>query len=239
MLAAAVFAIIQATGPSEVLPIDARMAEYEAAMPELERIEALTEAEIGSLGPMESGWATSGISGAAAIDARRGNVAEHVLGEWERGGHGVVTSGDRPLRVPQDLHRYTVREYDGSIDYHAYHRLSPGVVIHTFGSVIRIGNAGCQQYQGIELISREAWRNWSPRTALSAFGTARATRDDARTYCTIFRPVDNGRFLQLAYTPEGRPYIALNEDGQAFVVTSHAEAAARIFGTESSPATTD
>ena len=191
MLAAAVFAIIQATGATEVLPIDARMAAYEAAIPELEEIQARTEEEIGRLGPMESGWATSGISAASAITARRGNAAQHVLGEWEKGGHGVVTSGDRPLRVPQGLHRYTVREYDGSVDYHTYHRLSPDIVIHTFGSVIKIGNAECQQTQGIELISREAWRNWSPRGALIAFSIARATRDDSRTYCIIFRPIDN------------------------------------------------
>jgi len=239
MIAAAVFAILQATGAAEALPIDARMAAYEAAIPRLREIEVRTEGEIGRLGPPEADWATSGLSAASAIAARRGDTARHVLGEWERGGHGVAIRGGRPLAVPQDVHRYSVRGYDGPVDYHSYHRLSPGIAIHMFGPMTRIGNADCQRYQGIELISRDAWRAWSPEAALVAFSIARATRDDSRTYCIIYRPVENGRFLQVAFTPDGRPYITLNEDGQAFVMTSRAEAAARIFGTERPSRTTD
>lgn len=142
-----------------------------------------------------------------------------------------MTPGDRPLAVPQDLRRYSVRDYAGPVDYHAYNRLSPGIVVHSFGSATRIGNAECHRYEGIELISRHAWRNWPQEEAVIAFSIARASRDDSRTYCIVYRPVDNGRFRQLSYTPEGRPYVSLNEDDQAFVVTPHAEAAARIFET--------
>jgi hypothetical protein len=239
MFAAAVFAILLATAPSEPLPIDARMAEYEAAMPRLAEVEALTEEEIGRLGPPESGWATSGLSAASAIAAARGNAEQHVLGEWDKGGHGVTAPGDRPLAVPQGQHRYAVRDYDGAVDYHAYHRLPSGIVIHSFGRATRIGNAECRPTQGIELIARDPWRRWSEETALLAFAIARATRDDPRTYCLLYRPAENGRFVQLAYASDGRPYTAINEDGQAFVMTSRAEAAARIFGTEGSPRTTE
>lgn len=238
MLAAAVFAILQATAPSEPLPIDARMAEYEAAIPRLAEVEASTEEEIGRMGPPESGWATSGLSAASAI-AGRGNAAQQVLGEWERGVHSVRTTGEGPLAVPQELHRYSVRAYEGSVDYHAYYRLESGIVIHSFGTLRRIGNAECAQKQGMELIAREAWRNWPEEAAFLAFAITRATRDDPRVYCILYRPAGSGRYVQRSYTPEGRPYTAINEDGQAFVITSRAEAAARIFGTEGSPRTTE
>lgn len=233
MTVAVAFAIIQAAGAIEALPVDA----YEAAVPELREIEARTEEEIGRLGPTEPGWATSGMSAESAIAAGTGSATEHVLGEWEAGGHGVTIPGDRPLIIPQDLRRYSVREYHGSVDYHTYHRPLPGIVIHTFGTVTRIGNAQCQHTKGIELISRQEWQDWSPPTALTAFSLARLTRDDSRTYCTIFRPAGNGRFSQLAYTPEGQPYVAANEGAQTFVPTSHAEAGARIFGTGDPPTT--
>jgi hypothetical protein len=169
------------------------------------------------------------MTAASAITAGMGSAAEHVLGEWEVGGHGVVVPSDRPLAIPEGLHRYSVREYSGPVDYHTYHRAVPGIVFHTFGTVRRIGNAECQSVKGIEIISRESWRDWSPEAALNAFSAARATRDDPRTYCIVYRPAGSNRFQQLAYTPDGEPYIAVNEDAQQFVVTSRTEAIARIL----------
>lgn len=54
------------------------------------------------------------------------------------------------------------------------------------------------------------------------------TRDDRRTYCILYGPVDGSRYAQLSYTPEGEPYSG-NEDPQTFVVTSRAEAVSRLF----------
>lgn len=62
MLTATLLAIVQATGAAEALPVDERMAAYEAAMPRLREVEARVEADIGRLGPAESGWAASGLS---------------------------------------------------------------------------------------------------------------------------------------------------------------------------------
>lgn len=214
---------------TELLPIDAVMEAYEAAIPNLKAITAKTETEIGKVGPAEPKWETLGISAAAALIAGRGTVDQHVLGEWEKGGHGVTIEGDRPLEVPQKLNRYLVREYRGSIDYHTYHRNPGGTVIHTFGSATALGHSRCTRSQGIELISATAWREWSGETALMAFGMAQMTRDDTRTYCMIYRPVANGRFAQLAFTPEGQPYLSAHEDSQAFTVTPRTEAIARMF----------
>lgn len=181
------------------------------------------------MGPTEPDWETSGISAESAIAAGRGSAAEHVLGEWEVGGHGVVVPGDRALAIPEELRRYSVREYSGQVDYHTYHRAAPGIVLHTVGTVRRIGNAECQTTEGVEIISRESWQDWSSETAFAVFAAARMTRDDSRTYCIIYHPVESNRFSQLAYTPDGEPYIAVNEDGQTFIVTSRAEATSQIF----------
>jgi hypothetical protein len=235
MIAIAAFALLTLAEPPEALPVDARMAEFEAAMPWLRRIEERAEAEIWQLGPAEPGWTTSGLSPEAAIAARGGKVEEHVLGEWLRGGHGVSVAGDHPLTVPPGLHRYLVRGYEGPVDYHSYHRITPGVVIHTFGAATRIGNAHCQRSQGVELIAQEAWRSWPTETAILAFAVARITRDDPRTYCILYRLTGGGRVSQLAYTSEGRPYLTANQDPETFAITPRAEAAERMFSAANRP----
>ena len=174
------------------------MARFEAAVPELRAIQARAEEDIGRLGPPEPSWATTGLSPEATIAAGSGTVDEHVLGEWEQGGHGVSIAGDRPLGAPARAHRYTVRGYEGPIGYHNYHRVAPGLVIHMFGAATRIGNAECQRSQGIELIAHEDWRSWSARKTLQGFGMARATRDDPRTYCMLYRPAAGGGFAQVS-----------------------------------------
>jgi hypothetical protein len=223
------FALVQAAGAVEPLPLDERMAEYEALFPDLRQVEARIEAEIGRLGPVEPGWEMSGLTPQAAISAQAGNEADHVLGEWEVGGHGVVIPGDRPLALPEGHRRYSIREYGGRVDYHIYHRAVPGIVFHTVGIVRRIGNAECLTTLGMEIVSREAWQDWPEEAAFTAFAAARMTRDDRRTYCMIYRAAGSDRFEQLAYTPEGRPYLVGIDDGQRFVVTPRAVAATRIF----------
>lgn len=238
MIVAVALAMLQAAGAVETLPIDERMAAHEAAVPGLRAAEARVEEQIGRLGIAEPGWDRSGVSAASAIAGRGDSADDDVLGEWEVGGHGVVIAGDRPLAVPRELRRYSVRDHGGPVDFHTYHRLLPDVIIHSFGPVTRIGNAECHHARGIELISRQAWRDWPEPTQIIAFAVARLARDDRRTYCMIYRPVANGRYSQLAYAPDGRPYIVANEDPQAFVVTRRAEAGARIFAT-TAPVATD
>lgn len=231
-ISAIVLSILQATASVEPLPVDEQMAAYEAAYPGLADDLAEVDADIDRLGPAEAGWSASGDSVASAIAARHGDPGQHVLGEWVEGGHGVASPGDRPLGAPSGFRRYSVRNHDGPVDFHYYHRLVPGIVIHTFGSVSRVGNAACSRRQGIELISRDRWQDWSPQDALIAFGVARATRDDSRTYCMIYSPTDDGGFRQLAYTPEGRPFLLANEDAQVFTVTTRAEAIRRMFAAD-------
>jgi hypothetical protein len=226
---AVTLALLQVAGAVEALPIDERMAAYEAVVPELRENSARIESDIGRLGRREPGWETSGMSAESAITAGTGSVAEDVLGEWEIGGHGVVLPVERPLAIPQGLRRYSVRDYSGPVDYHTYHRAEAGIVFHTFGTVRRIGNAECQTPEGIEIISRGAWRDWPTEIAIAVFSAARMTRDDPRTYCIIYRAGGSNRFSQLAYTPGGEPYITVNEGAQTFVVTSRAEATSRIF----------
>ena len=226
---AVAFLLAQALEAGEPLPVDEALAAYETVVPELRSHEARINAETGTLGAAEPDFGRSGMTPEAAITAGSGNVADHVLGEWEVGGHGVVIPGDRPFEIPATLYRYSVRQYSGPIDYHTYHRAERGIVFHTFGTIQRIGNAECQTTRGISVISREAWRDWPAQTAVALFSAARMTRDDSRTYCILYRPTENGRFSQLAYTPEGEPYVSTNQDAQAFVVTSRVEAISRIF----------
>lgn len=221
--------LLQVAGEAETLPIDERMAVYEAVIPGLRGRAAQIEADIGRLGPVEPGWEMSGLTTESAISAGPGGVESHVLGEWEVGGHGVVVSGDRPLATPEGLHRYSVREYSGPVDYHTYHRSERGIVFHSFGTVRRIGNAECQASLGIEILSQASWQDWPIETAISVFSTARMTRDDPRTYCVVYNPIEGNRFAQMAYTPAGEPYISVNEDAQAFAVTSRADATSRLF----------
>ena len=69
-----------------------------------------------------------------------------------------------------------------------------------------------------------------PQDALAAFGVARATRDERRTYCTLYRPTGEGRFRQVAYSPDGQPFVELNGDGEEFTLTSRAGGSrGRIF----------
>ncbi|WP_166039476.1 hypothetical protein [Sphingosinicella sp. YJ22] len=222
-------AILGLGDPPETLPIDAAMAELEAAFSRLRDYQAEAEEDIARLGPVEPGWATSGTSAAAVIEGANGSVLQHVLGEWEKGGHGVTVAGDHPLNVPTGWNRYIVRAYSGPIDHHAYFRISPDLVIHTYGSGTRIGNAICRSTQGVELVSRELWRSWSPETRVMAFGMARATRDDRHTYCSVFRGSGDGQYIHLTYTPEGRPFLLPLEEPQPLVITERADAAARIF----------
>ena len=224
----AALALVQAAGAVEPLPIDDVMAAYEAVLPGLRERETRIDAEIGAVGSVEPGWERSGISAESALIAGKGNAAEHLLGEWEVGGHGVAIPGDRPLVIDEKLRRYSVRSYSGPVDYHTYHRAASGIVFHTLGTVRRIGNAECQTTEGVELISRVPWQDWPAETALMVFSTARMTRDDRRTYCIIYGPVDGNRYAQLSYTPKGEPYSG-NEDPQTFVVTSRAEAVSRLF----------
>lgn len=222
-------ALVQAAGAVEPLPVDEMLAAYDAVLPELREREIRIDAEIGAVGRIEPGWEGSGISAESALTAGKGNAAEHLLGEWEVGGHGVAIPGDRPLVIDEKLRRYSVRGYSGPVDYHTYHRAAPGIVFHTLGSARRIGNAECQTTEGVEVISRVPWQDWPAETALKVFSAARMTRDDRRTYCIIYDPLEDSRYAQLAYTPEGEPYVAVNEDPQTFVVSSRAEAVSRLF----------
>ena len=235
MLAAMVLSILQAAAPVEVLPVDAQMAAYEAAFPRLADSDAEFQAHIGRLGPAEAGWSTSGVSVASAIATRQGDPEQYVLGEWAEGGHNVAAPGDRPLRAPSNFRRYSVREHDGPVDFHFYHRLAPGLVLHSFGAVRSAGNAACSRSQGIELISRGRWQDWPEEIAVVAFAVARSWRDNSRTYCIIYGPTRDGGFRQLSYSPEGRPFLLTHEDPEVFTVTTRAEAAARMFAIDSPP----
>jgi hypothetical protein len=214
--------------PIESFPVDAQMAVYERAVPELRQWVAQIEEQIGKVGPPQPGWDESGVTAEQALAAAGGDPADLVLGEWDIGGHGIVTVGDRPLAIPQGFRRYSVRDDDGPVDYHAYHRPSPGVVIHYSGTQRAIGQARCQRPTRIEVISRTAWQDWPEEVALPIFSLARQARDDTRTYCMIWRPEGTRRFAQLDFTPNGEPYSNLGEP-QIFRVTPRAEAIGRMF----------
>ena len=224
----ALLALVAIADPAETLPIDRSMAAFEAADPELRQFLARAGEQIWRLGPREPDWATTGLAAATAL-AATGNEADHVLGEWKEGGHGVAIPSDRPLTVPPGWQPYSVRGHDGPVDYHYYHRLMPGIVVHRFAATTRIGNADCYREAGMEVIARQPWQSWSEDRALVVFATLRAFRDDVRTYCTMYRPTPDGRFGQLSYTIDGQPYVLANEDPQAFTVTGRAEATTRIF----------
>jgi hypothetical protein len=230
MIIAAFVAMLGIAEPPATLPVDAAMAALEDAFPRLKELQAEAETDIARLGPIEPRWSTSGMSAAAVIASANGKVADHVLGEWEKGIHSATIVGDYPLPAPDGWHLYTVRGYSGAVDHHAYHRLSADLVIHTFGAATRIGSAACRTTQGIELISRAPWRSWSPEAALLAFGMAKATRDDSRTYCIVHRAAQGGKYIPYSYTPEGRPFLLADEDPQPYVITPRREAAAKIFG---------
>src|SRR5690349_9557728 len=100
MLVATLLALLQPGPAPEVLPVDERMAAYEAAFPGIAEVGAKDEVDLRRLGPAEAGWSTSGHSVASAIAARGGDPEQHVLGEWLVGGHGVSVPGDRPLSAP-------------------------------------------------------------------------------------------------------------------------------------------
>ena len=227
---------ISQTVAVEHLPVDEVMERFEALIPSLTDQYAAVEEELEELGESEPDWSTSGLSASAAVRLGGGNIQEHVIGEWEVGGNGVYTEGDRPLTIPEGWYAYSVREYDGPVEYNYYHRLvglSADIVIHTFGSMPTIGNAECHGSEGIQLLSSDRWQDWSGEAALVAFGGVRATRDDPRTYCTLYRQSEDGSFRQLAYSTDGRPYIAANRDAQSLVVTPRNEATTRIFAIES------
>ena len=223
------FVVILGAATVETLPIDEALAAYEAALSKLRETEAEVDAEIGAVGPVQAAWQTTGMSAEAALSAEAGSAAEHVLGEWEVGGHGVAIPGDRPFGVTEQLRRYSVRTYEGPVDYHTYHRAAPGIVFHSFGTVRKTGNAECQSTQGLEIISRSDWTEWPAETAVRVFSAARMTRDDRRTYCIIYKSVALGRYAQLAFTPGGQPYTAVNAVPQIFVATPRADANSRLF----------
>jgi hypothetical protein len=229
MIAAILVALLATGEPPEPLPLDSAIAALEVAVPSFKGHMAAAEEDIARWGAVEPGWATSGMSAAAVIEDAKGQPSHHVLGEWEKGGHGVIVAGNHPLKVPSDWHRYAVRNYSGPIDQHAYFRISPDLVIHTYGAATRIGNATCRATQGVELFSRHRWQSWSPETMLMGFGMARSTRDDPDTYCSLFRATGNGKYLQLSYTPEGRPFLIATEDPQSVVITLRSEAIERMF----------
>jgi hypothetical protein len=222
------FAFFTFAVPAEPPPIDAMIEAAEARDPSLREMLSATQAELGRLGAVEAGWSTSGSSWREAAGGGPGEGGP-VLGEWEVGGHAVTISGDRPLSVPAGMHRYTVRAHDGPADYHGYHRAFPGIVIHAFGAATRIGNAECQRSQGIELIADRPWQDWPSDTQFVVFAVTRAMRDDRRDYCILYRRAGGGRFLQLAFARDGRPYLIANTDPAAFVITPRARAAARMF----------
>ncbi len=226
---------MQESQPEESLPIDFVMERFDEALPELKEEMSKVEEEMGELGPNDPNWASSGFSVSGAIAHGKGDSQLDVLGEWEVGGHGVVSNGDFQLPVPKTMQRYSVRKSNGPIEYHSYHRIDKieaDVVIHYFGSKTKIGNAECHDDSGLEVISSQPWQNWSPEVMIMTFGLTRSSRDDTRTYCNVFRPVEGGRFSQISYTPQGEPYVAVNDGAQSFVVTSRAEAARRLFAIE-------
>lgn len=222
----------QAGHAVEPLPIDEVMAQFEAAIPELRQFQSETEQEIGRLGPTVSDWSESGLSMSSAIQAEGKSSLDYGLGEWQIGGHAVLTRGDRPLPAPADYYRYLVRDYVGPIDYHYYHRVvgvSTQVVIHSFGAVQKIGNSECSNGGRIEVISSEKWRNWPAETLLVVFGMLHVMRDDTREYCNLYKPNGKGGYLQVSYTSVGQPYTYSEKAPQIFVVTPLGEASERIF----------
>ncbi len=221
-------------GAAATLPVDKVMEEYEAAIPEIRTALDAANKEINELGPVDLSWSDQGLAVASAIATGDGTPQTHVLGEWEIGGHSAKVSGDLPFDIPGPMQRYSIIPHEGSSDYHSYYRLhslTDHIVLHFRGTVTKIGNAECHQTTGIDVLSSTAWEQWSDEIRLSAFSAIRGTRDDQNTYCYVYHPLDDGRFIQTAFSQEGRPYIFINSDPRAFAVTSREEAHWRVFGT--------
>lgn len=227
----ALSSILLTLATSEALPVDQILEQFERDDPGIQELEAVFDAELDKVGPAEANWSVSGISAPAAVAAAKPSVVNPVLGEWRIGGNGVVTEGNEPLDVPTQLHRYSIENFHGKVDYHTYHRLagiSETIVVHTYGTIKKVGNAECQVTMGSEIISSLPLSSWSSDTTLTALLLARFVRDDPRTYCIIYRATVDGGYEQLAYTPEGQLYNGA-VPAQIFFNTPRSEAAARIF----------
>ena len=86
---------------TELLPIDAVMEAYEAAIPNLKAITAKTEAEIGKVGPAEPKWETLGISASAALIAGRELLISTSLGNGKREVMALRLRATGLLRFPK------------------------------------------------------------------------------------------------------------------------------------------
>ena len=230
MIAAILAALALGADPPEALPIDERMAAYERALPELRALQAEIDAETDRVGLPEPGWSTSGSTTAAAITAGNGTPDRHVLQRQRDDRPSVLVAGDRALAVPPSYRRYRVRDYSGPVDCHSYSQLAPGIILHRFGASQRIGNADCRRTQGLELLSSTQWHAWSAEHAFTAFTITEWSRDDRRTYCTLFRPALDGAVTEEAFTTEGRPFPPGEGPTPTFLVTSREVAARRLFG---------
>lgn len=214
------------------LPID-RMAEmFEELIPEIRQYQDETENELSRLGPPDPQWIENGLTVAQTITHGGGAEQTHVLGEWEVGGHSAKVVGDRPFETPDGSLRYSVRPHDGPIDYHYYYRMTnvpEGIVLHFFGSKQPNADPRCNDHGGMEVISSTPWEEWSDDTMLLAFVGFRASRDDNRVYCSVYEPAPEGGYYERSYDPEGRPYLAVNEDLRSFSVTLREHAAKKLF----------
>ncbi len=223
---------MQSDVPADELPIDAVMERFEEEIAGLKDVMAEVEGEISQLGPVDPEWANSTLSASAAIVDAEGDWKTDVLAEFEIGGHSVTSVGDFPLVPPNSMHRYSVVPHNGPIAHHSYYRVAEvdeDIVFHYFGSVRKTKLGECSRSNGFEIMSSIPWQDWSEETQLIVFGGAQASRDDPKIYCMAYRPLGNGRYGQLSYTPEGRPYILVNTDPRPFVIAARAEATARIF----------
>ena len=214
------------------LPIDDMAQMFEELIPEIGQYQEETENELSRLGPPQPDWNKDGLTVAHAITQGGGTVATHVLGEWEVGGHSAKLVGDKPLDAPERFVHYSVRSHDGPIDYHYYYRMTnvpEGIVLHFFGSKQPNADPRCNDQGGMEVIASTPWKEWSDDTMLLAFLGFRASRDDDRVYCSVYEPNAEGGYYERSYNPEGRPYLAVNEDLRTFTVTSREYASRKLF----------
>ena len=215
------------------LPIDDMASMYEELFPEIKQYQEETEKELSRLGPPNPSWTDSGLSVAESISHGGGEVSTHVLGEWEVGGHSAKIVGDVPFDPPEGFTRYSVRIHDGPIDYHYYYRMTNVpelIILHFFGSKQSGADSRCNDQGGMEVIASTPWEEWSDDTTLVAFVGFRASRDDTRIYCSVYEPAPDGGYHERSFDPEGRPYLAVNEDLRTFTVTSRQDAIGKLFG---------
>lgn len=144
-------------------------------------------------------------------------------------GHSITVLDPKGLNF-EGHHRYEVTPAPAGSSRHYYGFVGEEIILHSSTSYSEHGNVSCKVDEGISLLSRKPWHDWTSVQRREVAIITRSFLRDERSYCNYFDRDEEG-YWGVWFDDKGRKYPFNGDekqDGRKKVFVSPAEALARF-----------